>query len=387
MAEQSERIGELVLVRTPGLADPGGDLVRRGLADLVRLEADPRVSRLVDVMAGEGAWAERVEAWEELHRIGLGPGLAGWGDLLCQATRGEDGWGRIFAAELLSWHRLCPEKAVPILVVALEASIEDGRYHWSRVCCGSLGRYPVLPRALREQALDALIAALKVPDTDVRLYAAAALASWGKAAGRALVGLAACCGSADPDTLQRYRQALSSVDPDAVDEFAALSMALDSADPQLRSEAAQVLHGLGGLARPAIPALLAACRDTHSPVRFHAALALAALGPPEDSLPHLENLVTDDDPEVRLAAAYALGRGGRRQGRQRDLLFDALGNHDPRIRMQAAGYLGEIRQTAPWRIGFALKKALWGERDPDVRRVLEEVMAQAGRHSEKERVE
>lgn len=370
MAEPSERIGELVLVRTPGLADTGGDLVRRGLADLVRLEADPRVSRLVDVMAGEGAWAERVEAWEELHRLGLGPAIAGWGDLLCEATAGEDGWGRIFAAELLSWHRLCPEKAVPILVVALEASIEDRRYHWSRVCCGSLGRYPALPRALREPALDALIAALKVPDTDVRLYAAAALASWGKAAGRALVRLAACCGSADPAALQRYRQALSSVDPDAVDEFAALSTALESSDPQLRTEAAQILHGLGGLARPALPALLAACRDTYSPVRLHAALALAALGPLEQSLPQLEHLVADAEPEVCLAAAYALVRGGRRQGRQLDILLNALGNHDPRLRMQAAHYLGELRQAAPWRIGFALKKALWAERDPEVRRVL-----------------
>lgn len=387
MDETPERIGELVLVRTPGLAETGGDLVRRGLADLIRLEADPRLSRLVEVMAGEGPWAERVEAWEELHRLGLDSVTTAWGDLLCQATTCADGWGRIFAAELLSWHRLCPEKAVPILLVALEASIEDGRYHWSRVCCGSLGRYPALPRALREQALDALMAALKVPDTDVRLYAATALASWGKAAGRASVRLAACCGSADPDSRQRYREAIRSVDPDAVDEFAALSMALDSADPQLRAEAAQVLQGLGGLARPALPALLAACRDTHSPVRFHAALALAALGPPEDTLPHLENLVADADPEVRLAAAYALARGGRRQGRQLDLLLDALGNHDPRIRMQTAGYLGEIRQRAPWRIGFALKKALWGERDPDVRRVLEEVRAQAGRSSEKERGE
>ncbi|MHB8713579.1 MAG: HEAT repeat domain-containing protein [Trichloromonadaceae bacterium] len=347
MAEPSERIGELVLVRTPGLADTGGDLVRRGLSDLVRLEADPRVSRLVDVMAGEGAWAERVEAWEELHRIGLGSTLAGWGDLLCEATRGEDGWGRIFAAELLSWHRLCPERAVPILVVALEASIEVKRYHWSRVCCGSLGRYPALPRAPREQALDALMAALKVPDTDVRLYAATALASWGKAARRALVGLAACCGSADPDTRQRYRQALISIDPDAVDEFAALSTALDSADPQLRAEATQVLQGMGGLARPALPALLSACRDTHSPVRFHAALALAALGPPEESLPHLENLIADAEPEVRLAAAYALVRGGRRLGRQLDMLLEALANHDPRIRMQAAGYLGETMRRGP----------------------------------------
>lgn len=384
MDEPPERIGELVLVRTPGLAEAGGDLVRRGLADLIRLEADPRLSRLVEVMAGEGPWAERVEAWEELHRLGLGSAIAGWGDLLCEATTGADGWGRIFAAELLSWHRLCPEKAVPILLVALEASIEDGRYHWSRVCCGSLGRYPALPRALREQALDALMAALKVPDTDVRLYAATALASWGKAARRALVGLAACCGSADSDTLQRYRQALISVDPDAVDEFAALSAALYSAEPQLRVEAAKALHGLGGLARPALPAILAACRDTLSPVRFHAALALAALGPPEDALPHLENLVADADPEVRLAAAYALARGGRKQGRQLDLLLDALGNHDPRIRIQTAGYLGEIMQMAPWRIGFALKKALRVERDPDVRRVLEEVRAQAGRHCEKE---
>jgi hypothetical protein len=378
VAEQSDRIGELVLVRTLGLPDTGGYLVRRGLADLVRLEADPRVSRLVDAMAGKGTWEDRVAAWEELHRLGLGAAIPGWGDLLCEATTGEDGWGRIFAAELLSWHRLCPEKAVPILVVALEASIEDRRYHWSRVCCGSLGRYPALPRELREQALDALMDALKVPDTDVRLYAAAALAAWGKGARRALVRLAACCGSADPDTRQRYREALGSIDPDAVDEFSALSTALGSSDPYLRTEAAQVLRDMGAAARPALPAILAACRDTYPVVRLHAALALAAVGPPEDALPHLEILVADAEPEVRLAAAYALARGGRREGRQRGLLLEALGEHDPRIRIQAARYLGELSQTSPRRIGFALRRALWWERNPDVRRVLEEVTAKRG---------
>lgn len=375
MAEPSERIGELVLVRTSP-PDMGGELVRRGLGDLVRLGADPRASRLVDILMGEGTWEERVTAWEELHR--LGPATAGWSDLLCEASSGPDGWGRIFAAELLSWYRLCPEKSVPVLAVALGASIEERRHHWSRLCCGSLGRYPELPRELREQALSPLMAALDVPDRDVRLYAAAALASWGAGARRALVRLAACCDNADPDALARYRDALHAIDPEASDEFGVLTSALGDPDPVLRADAARILNGMGSEARPALPALLAASRDEYPPVRLHAALALGELGVPDGALPHLERLAADQDPGVHLAAVYVLVRWGEGGSPRLGQLLDALAGQDSRIRAVAARYLNELRTMAPWRIGFALKKALWLERDPDVRRILEGVVGRRG---------
>lgn len=86
-----------------------------------------------------------------------------------------------------------------------------------------------------------------------------------------------------------------------------LAAALDDEDPYVRLHSAQCLERMGAVARPAVPALIAALDDPR--LAPQAAMSLGAIGGPE-VLAALLNAVESDGHELRVAAARGLGALG-----------------------------------------------------------------------------
>ena len=110
--------------------------------------------------------------------------------------------------------------------------------------------------------------------------------------------------SGDPDALPAVAWALAPIaDPGAVEPLGA---ALREADGCVRLMAVVLL---GRAQNPAaLRPLLEALSDSDPAVRAAGALGLGLAGDPVTVPPLIEKLQEDDDPDVRQAAAWALGR-------------------------------------------------------------------------------
>jgi HEAT repeat protein len=180
--------------------------------------------------------------------------------------------------------------AVPFLIEALESGKPEIRRHAAQLL-GSIGRDA-------RAAVPALIKALSDPDARLRV---AAVYTLGRAAGEH--GLAQL----------RRRSGLPPRDGDEGDATAvpALVAALRDSDQFMRGYAADALASIGPVAKDAVPALLAALNDPrdeeHLHARYKAALALAQIGPDAKvALPALVKALGDEERSVRYAAASVL---------------------------------------------------------------------------------
>lgn len=86
--------------------------------------------------------------------------------------------------------------------------------------------------------------------------------------------------------------------------------ALRHPNPIVRCEAAGTLDQFGQAAREAVPALKRALTDSHGRVRIAAAFALGNIGADEEIIADLIGLLSDRQPAVANAAAWALARYG-----------------------------------------------------------------------------
>ncbi len=368
-----KQIGQLVRARTLNLQRASTDLVARGLEDLARLELDPRLARLIEQLQDAEQWPKRVAAWQQLRE--LGPAVPGWREALRELIYDGDGWARIFSAEALAWHGCCPADTVPVLIAAIDASLDLRQFDWARMACGALGKYVGLPQPLPVQALPVLLRALGAEDHNVRGYAALALGNLGKISRTALVKIANLLDRAEGPLSECYLKALRKIDPDIDTPMDAWVSALDHDDPAIRADAVSAIGRKGNGASQAVPDLLRMAQDYSAEVRRVVALALARIEVATQSvLTRLQQLSADDDPAVRLASSYALFKLGDKTGDRLKQLRAGLRESEPAARLLSAWALGNTGASAGWFTQRALARAMGREKVPEVRSEMERAL-------------
>ncbi|BCR03626.1 hypothetical protein DESUT3_06950 [Desulfuromonas versatilis] len=368
-----KQIGEMVQARTLNLQRASADLVARGLEELARLELDPRLAGLIGQLRQSEDWDQRITAWQKLRE--LGPAVPGWREALRELIYHGDGWARILASEALAWHGCCPADTVPVLIAAVDASLDLRRHDWARAACGALGKYSGLPKPLTVQALPVLLRGLSAENHDVRGYAAMALGNLGKASRSALVKIANLLDRAEGALSECYLEALRKIDPAIDSAMDAWVSALDHDDPAIRADAVSAIGRKGNGASRAVPDLLRMAQDYNAEVRKMVALALARIEVANQSvLTRLQHLSSDSDPAVRLASVYALFKLGDRADERIKQLRAGLGESEPAARLLCAWALGNCGSAAGWLTRRALARALRREQVDEVRSELERAL-------------
>lgn len=182
-------------------------------------------------------------------------------------------------------------------------------------------------------AFDALVAALKDKDPDVRETAAETL------------GLVRDIRAVEP-LLAALRYVGSGFDAPGVGASEAAARALDEIEPKWRK---------GGPATRAIPELIAALGDRETEARAGAAFALGQIRDPRAAGPLIQTL-SDGDAFVRACAAWALGQ--IKDVRAVEPLIGALRDHNKWVRGLAAQALESM--DSKWARSDAAKRAVPG---------------------------
>ena len=155
--------------------------------------------------------------------------------------------------------------------------------------------------------------------------------------------------------------ALGNIGPAAKEAVPALIAALKNSNLIIQNSAKKALGKIG---LEAVPALIAALKDSYWHVREAAADALGNIGPAaKDAVPALIAALKDSNKFVRRATAYALGGIGPVAKEAVPALIVALKDSAWRVRKAAAEALGNIGPTV------ALKDS-----DLDVRRVVKKAL-------------
>jgi len=155
----------------------------------------------------------------------------------------------------------------------------------------------------------------------------------------------------------------------------ALAADLGSADPGVRSTAAENLARMAEAAAPAAAELVRACGDANEQVREQAVAALEDLGPPPaEAIGRLIELVGHDDPLAAYWATTLLGRAGEDAARAVPALAGCLASPaDLSVKQRAAWALGKIGAPAA-SAREALDRAA-GDADPRLARLATEALA------------
>ncbi len=373
-----DKIGQMVQSRTAQFGLTRSELTERGLSDAAHLESDPELLRQIEKLRDAVEWPDRIRAWESVRE--MGPTVSGWKKALQELIYQGDGWGRIFAAESLAWHRCCEDDAVPVLLVALSSTLELEHYDWSRLACGAIGRFGKLPRPLIAQTVPAMLEALDADDGNVQGYAAQALGNWGEFSRPALVKIADLHDDATEPLRAHYLEVLKKIDPTISSTQDARVRALDDQDGVVRATAVASMARNGTEEEAILPHLFSLFRDDSSEVRRNLALALGDLQVDgEEARSRLRQLTEDEDPAVRLAAAYAFVRLAAEPELHLKHLRQGLKSEAPRVRLLAAWAMGEVGSLAPWRSRIALIKAQRSETRDEVREMLSLALRKLGK--------
>jgi HEAT repeat protein/beta-lactamase regulating signal transducer with metallopeptidase domain len=215
-------------------------------------------------------------------------------------------------------------------VPALTSALREGDVAMRRLAAWALGQIEAA------EAVPALAAALRDSDREVRETAVWALGEIESA--DAVPALSTVLGDSDPRVRNQAAWALGQIESES--GVAPLSRALQGdSDPKVRQTAA---WALGEIEREsALPALTAALRDRVPAVRATAAWAIGQVEP--DRAPaELRALLRDDDATVRSNALWALGQTGDVAAIE-PLLRDA----SPEVRRAAARALGGSPDPRP----------------------------------------
>jgi beta-lactamase regulating signal transducer with metallopeptidase domain len=222
------------------------------------------------------------------------------------------------------------EKATPVrqdVIQALVAALKDESPDVRQQAMHALMQ--VQSPALVEP----MIAALSDGNADVRQEAAQALGQLSDK--RAIPGLSGLLADANADVRQQAVFALGQLG--AVEATPALVKALSDNAAEVRQQAAFALGQLE--AREAVPALVKALADSDAEVRQQAAFALGQLGD-KSAVPALLSGMADKTPDVRQQVAFALGQIG--DERAIDVLTKGLKDPNADVRQQSAFALGQV---------------------------------------------
>ncbi len=159
------------------------------------------------------------------------------------------------------------------------------------------------------QSFEELLSALEASSEEARVEAAAKLAELGKDARAAAPALIKTLGDPSPDARSVAAIALGQIGSDDEAIIAALLILLD--DGQLRSDDVPVwafaAQALGQLGPKSVPRLIAKLSADNRTGRRAAAIALHDIQPPpKEAVPALVSMLTQNDPESRIAAMYAI---------------------------------------------------------------------------------
>jgi HEAT repeat protein len=194
-------------------------------------------------------------------------------------------------------------------------------------------------------APERLAAALDDPDFRVRWHAAAALMQLRRGARETAPALR----RAMDDEEWPVRNAAGRALEDVVDrpDVAMLAEALQDESAETRYHAARALARVGPGSVAAVPVLVAALRDPDWEVRMESAWALGAVGPGAAAAePALLTALRDTDPQVRASAAWALAGIGGTRAAAVPALRQALEDEARETREAAAGALARIEGRA-----------------------------------------
>jgi HEAT repeat protein len=199
----------------------------------------------------------------------------------------------------------------------------------------------------KTEGLPILIDALHHRDADIRWTAAAALGEFGKEGKPAVLELArrVCSGEIDGEVRRQAARALYLIGKDAVEAVPALLDALSHEDSRTRADAAKALSGIGPKAAEAIPRLRRIMHDdTEAEPRLFAAWALWEIERNEkEVLPVLSKLLLDKNlPALRKYAAAGLGVMREKAAAAVPDLHQVFKEEDTELRMAAAEALGDI---------------------------------------------
>jgi HEAT repeat protein len=325
-----------------GLAGPDADERRAAAAALARSGAAARAAGALAGALRDPDERVRAEAARGLEA--LAPAAAGALDALVAALDDASGVVRGRAARALwaaragglSSGSLPREKMVAAL---LESAREtDGGDMPDSALVLALAAYGA-------PAPERLAAALADPDFRVRWHAAAGLMQLRRAAREAAPALR----RAMDDEEWPVRNAAGRALEDVADEpdVAMLAQALQDDSVETRYHAARALARVGPGSAAAVPVLVAALRDPDWEVRMESAWALAAVGGGAASAePALLAALRDPDPQVRASVAWALAGIGGSKDAAVPALRRALSDGAREAREAAAGALAQLEGRA-----------------------------------------
>jgi len=293
-------------------------------------EIGPAAKKAVPALiALHSDWSVREAALSALRKMGLKAVPA-----LIAELKDSNSSARKFAAEALGKIGPAAKEAVPALIAALKDS------EWNVRDSAEEALEDIGPAA--KKAVPALIAALKDSDWKVRKFAAKALGEIGPAAKKAVPALIAL----HSDWIDR-EAALSALRKMGLEAVPALIAALKDSDRKVRESAAKALGDIGPAAKEAVPALIAALKDGDRFVQSLAAKVLGEIGPAaKEAVLALIDAQKDSDRKVRESAAEALEDIGPAAKEAVPALIAALKDSDRKIRKFAAEALGKIGPAA-----------------------------------------
>ncbi len=218
-----------------------------------------------------------------------------------------------------------------------------------------------------KKSLDAVLAVLTDDDEDVQIYAAMALASFGKEATPMLID---ALNGKEARIRRGAAQALGIMNPVAPEAIDPLIALLNDKEPPVRQAAAAALGNIGPDAARAVTPLLPLLKDRDADVRLAAAQGLAGIGPP--AIHPLIDLLKDTDAGVRAAAANALGAATFHGSKDAvDPLLGLLQDKEAAVRVGAVRALMRIEDGEERNIKVGLVKAL-KDADAGVRAAADE---------------
>lgn len=192
-------------------------------------------------------------------------------------------------------------------------------------------------------AVPDVIKMLKDPNSFIRLEAPLALGTIGHgdpAAVEPLVQVLNSTARSDYDNRVDAAMGLGRLGPVAAPAVRALTFALISGDSSLRYAAARALGKIGPGAKAAVPSLMDLWDDSHYLVRQQAVDAVQKIGPV--ALPALIAGLKNQNPDIRLGAAWQIGQFGGAGSSAVPELIEALHDSNPSVRAAALEALRKI---------------------------------------------
>ncbi len=234
----------------------------------------------------------------------------------------------------------------------------------------ALGTYP----GAADATIPLLIGALKDPEVSVRLAAVSALAAHGESAKAAVPALDAALNDSQGAVTIRAAEALAMIGPAAIP---ALIKRID--DPHFAELALQTIGQIGPAAKSATATLVQKLSQPGKLSVRELCLTLAFIeADPAVAGPALQKVAKDEKSPARAPAIFALGRIGDKSALK--LITNAVEDNDPVVRLGAAWALLQFDNKNPDYIAIAVPRLAQGlERpDPRVRRLAAETLSQLG---------